>query len=58
MAITSLQMKANLQQARRSSRVQLNQVMREDIKRQLKQGTSKKLLCMLYGLSYEDLKDI
>ncbi|WAI96191.1 hypothetical protein [Vibrio phage vB_VhaP_PG11] len=58
MAVTAFVMKSNLQQARRSSRVQLNQTMKEDIKRQLKQGTSKKLLCVLYGLSYEDLKTI
>lgn len=58
MAITLNSMKKNLVNARRSSRVQIDSQRVQHIQNALAQGTSKKALCIIYGLDYDDLKDI
>ncbi|MDR9827044.1 hypothetical protein RCJ22_15645 [Vibrio sp. FNV 38] len=58
MAITANQMKANLQQARRGSPIPLSEGDIEAIKQMVKEGVSKKILCTLCGIDYQQLKQL
>ncbi|PTP95475.1 hypothetical protein [Vibrio splendidus] len=58
MAITANRMKDNLRQARRSARVEITPQAKNHIRECLVQGMSKKALITLYGISYQDLKEL
>lgn len=57
-AITHYQMKQNLQQARRSSRVEITPERARAMRDAMADGCSKKILCTIYGVTYDDLKTI
>lgn len=58
MAITADQMKFNLQQARRSSRVEMSEPDKAIIRKLVKGGISKKAVVTLFGITYQELKNL
>lgn len=53
-----MDLKQRLQQARRSTKVNITPERVEAIRKAKKEGISKKILTVIYGLSYQELKAI